>query len=85
MSDDEETEIRVGTQIVGDGGARIGTVDAVFADYLLVRTRGLPPVDLYIPRPEVRVDGGSVSVAVHRGEAYERWHRPLKRAPHADR
>ena len=35
----------------------IGRVDAVFVDYLLVRTSGLLPVDLYVPRPEVTVDG----------------------------
>ena len=27
----------------------------MFADYLLVRTAGLLPVDLYVPRPEVTV------------------------------
>ena len=65
-------------------GRRIGTVDAVFADYLLVRTSGLLPVDLYVPRTEVRRRGRSASRRCGRREAYERWHRPLKRAPHDD-
>ena len=75
-------EITPGARVHGRGGARIGTVDAVFADYLLVRTRGLLPVDLYVPRPEVSATDGTVRVEVTRREAYERWHRPLKRAPH---
>ena len=61
---------------------RIGTVDAVYVDYLLVRTAGLLPVDLYVPRTEVTRDGDRLTVATDRNEAYERWHRPLKRAPH---
>lgn len=71
-----------GTRVVGRGRARIGTVDAVFADYLLVRTRGLMPVDLYVPRIDVTTTGGDVRVDASPREAYERWHRPLKRAPH---
>ncbi len=59
-------------------------MDAVFADYLLVRTAGLLPVDLYVPRPDVRVEGERLVVDADRDQAYERWHRPLKRAPHAD-
>ena len=66
----------------GTGGRRIGTVDAVFADYLLVRTAGIVPVDLYVPRPDVSDDGGRLSVDATSDEAFERWHRPLKRAPH---
>ena len=57
-------------------------MDAVFADYLLVRTRGLLPVDLYVPRLETSATDGTVRVDCSRREAYERWHRPLKRAPH---
>jgi hypothetical protein len=57
-------------------------VDAVFADYLLVRTAGLLPVDLYVPRPEVTVVAGRPTVSIGPDEAYARWHRPLKRAPH---
>ena len=78
----EPVEVAVGSRLSGRGGRRIGTVDAVFADYLLVRTAGLLPVDLYVPRPEVRGDGRAVSVDCSPSEAYERWHRPLKRAPH---
>lgn len=82
MTGEATTEIRVGAALLGERQRRIGTVDAVFADYLLVRTAGLLPVDLYVPRPEVSGEGDRVSVACGPGEAYERWHRPLKRAPH---
>ena len=75
-------QITPGTPLAGAGGTRIGTVDAVFVDYLLVRTTGLLPVDLYVPRPDVAVEGGVARVDVSASEAYERWHRPLKRAPH---
>jgi hypothetical protein len=78
----ETPAIRVGARLHGSGGRRIGTVDAIFADYLLVRTASLVPVDLYVPRPEVSADGDRLSVTVGRAEAYARWHRPLKRAPH---
>lgn len=67
---------------MGRGGSRIGTVDAVFIDYLLVRTTGLLPIDLYVPRRDVSEAGAELSVDCTRDEAYERWHRPLKRAPH---
>jgi hypothetical protein len=76
------SEIATGASIVGRGGARIGTVDAVFADYLLVRTAGPLPVDLYVPRTEVTPEGERLTVDASRDEAHERWHRPLKRAPH---
>ena len=72
-----------GAVLRGAGGRRIGVVDAVFADYLLVRTAGLLPIDLYVPRPDVTVEGDRLTVDCDRGEAYRRWHRPLKRAPHA--
>jgi len=75
--------IEVGAALIGAGGRRIGTVDAVFADYLLVRTASLLPVDLYIPRTETALSDGRLRVDVGKREAYERWHRPLKRAPHA--
>jgi hypothetical protein len=78
----ETTAVTRGATLRGTRGARIGTVDAVFADYLLVRTAGLLPVDLYVPRPEVADDGGRLTVDCGRDEAYARWHRPLKRAPH---
>jgi hypothetical protein len=72
-----------GDRVRGSGGAAIGRVDAVFADYLLVRTPGLLPVDLYLPRPELRAaDDGALHVDASPEEAYARWHRPLRRAPH---
>lgn len=74
-----------GKRLDGAGGRRIGIVDAVFADYLLVRTSGLLPVDLYVPRTDVRAAGERLGVDCGRSEAYARWHRPLKRAPHGDR
>ena len=77
------TQPAVGARVVGPGRARIGVVDAVFADYLLVRTSGLLPVDLYVPRNEVSVDErGTPTVTVDARDAYAAWHRPLKRAPH---
>ncbi len=78
-----DLEPRLGSRLRGSGRERIGIVDAVFADYLLVRTGGLLPVDLYVPRSEVAASpDGTLSVSASRAEAYERWHRPLKRAPH---
>lgn len=73
---------RVGARLLGARNARIGTVDAVFADYLLVRTTGLLPVDLYVPRNEVSEEEGRLRIETDAATAYERWHRPLKRAPH---
>ena len=77
-------EFRVGAQLRDTSGRRIGRVDAVFADYLLVRTAGLLPVDLYVPRNAVSAADGRLRVSVNGDEAYERWHRPLKKAPHAE-
>ena len=77
-------QVRVGAALRGTSGRRIGRVDAVFADYLLVRTAGLLPVDLYVPRTEVALADGQLQVSVDREEAYARWHRPLKKAPHED-
>jgi hypothetical protein len=75
--------VRRGQRVVSADGRRIGTVDAVFADYLLVRTGGLLPVDLYVPRPEVTPDGqGRLVAGLSPTDAYAAWHRPLKRAPH---
>ena len=82
MTHPESNRIDVGAALYGAGGRRIGTVDAVFADYVLVRTASLVPVDLYVPRPEVTAGSNRLQVGCGRGEAYERWHRPLKRAPH---
>ena len=78
----EARGITTGTALRGAQGRRIGTIDAVFADYLLVRTASLMPVDLYVPRTEVSLEDGRPRVDVSAREAYERWHRPLKRAPH---
>jgi hypothetical protein len=81
----EERVIEAGTRLTGRGDRRIGTVDAVFADYLLVRTAGLLPVDLYVPRAALTGEHDGLRVDCSRDEAYARWHRPLKRAPHPDR
>jgi hypothetical protein len=78
----DTTAVSTGAALRGARGRRIGTVDAVFADYLLVRTAGLLPVDLYVPRVEITDEGGRLTVDCGRDEAYARWHRPLKRAPH---
>ena len=79
----DRPEIERGASIQGRDGRRIGVVDAVFVDYLLVRTASLPPVDLYIPTADVRVEApGRGSVETGRSEAYERWHRPLKSVAH---
>jgi hypothetical protein len=75
-------EAKPGDRLIGGRGRSIGRVDAVFADYLLVRTGGLLPVDLYVPRDAVGGDGGALQVDLDRRAAYEAWHRPLKRVPH---
>jgi len=65
-------------------GHLVGRVDATFADYLLVRTAGLLPVDLYVPSDAIIAAGdGRVILRATGEETYRRWHRPLKRAPHA--
>jgi hypothetical protein len=73
-----------GDALRGRDARRIGTVDAVFADYLLVRTSGLLPIDLYVPRRDVVAGERGWTVDCDAREAYARWHRPLKRAPHDD-
>lgn len=77
-----DPELSRGQTLRGGAGKRIGTVDAVFADYLLVRTGGVLPVDLYVPRPAITFTGDELTVEVSPEEAYERWHRPLRSAPH---
>ena len=84
MSNDAEVKVRRGDVLRDDAGRRIGWVDAVFVDYALVRTAGLLPIDLYVPIAEMAKDDGSWRVTTSRRGARERWHRPLKRAPHAD-
>ncbi len=72
-----------GWAVFGSDGRLLGRVDAVFADYLLVRTAALVPVDLYVPLSAVAASGeGRVALEDPSSGAYERWHRPLKRAPH---
>jgi hypothetical protein len=78
-------EAKVGDRLVGLRGRRIGRVDAVFADYLLVRAGWILPVDLYVPRDAVSRENGALRVEMGRRAAYEAWHRPLKRAPHGER
>jgi hypothetical protein len=78
-------EIQPGERVLGAGGRRIGRVDAVFADYLLVRSGLILPVDLYIPRDAVQRTDGALRVELSRRAAYDAWHRPLKRAPHEER
>ena len=75
-------EVNAGDRLLGPRGRRIGRVDAVFADYLLVRTGLILPVDLYVPRDAVSGSDGKLRVDLDRKAAYEAWHRPLKRAPH---
>ena len=83
MSETTAATPRRGQKLMSGDGRRIGTVDAVVADYLLVRTSGLLPVDLYVPRNEVAADSrGRLAVNKSSHDAYHAWHRPLKRAPH---
>lgn len=78
-------EIKPGDRLLGPRGRRIGRVDAVFADYVLVRSGRILPVDLYVPRDAITAADGRLRVELDRRAAYEAWHRPLKRAPHAER
>lgn len=83
MSETTAATPKRGQKLLAADGRKIGTVDAVFADYLLVRTSGLLPVDLYVPRNEVTADSqGRLTVDKSSHDAYHAWHRPLKRAPH---
>jgi hypothetical protein len=76
-------EPKPGDRLIGPRGRTIGRIDAVFVDYLLVRSGRILPVDLYVPRDAVSaaVDGRP-RVDLDRAAAYAAWHRPLKRAPH---
>ncbi len=83
MSDRSAPRSEVGATLVGTGGRRLGTVDAVFVDYLLVRSAGLVPVDLYLPVGAVTIDSPRrVIVDATPDQAYARWHRPLKSVSH---
>jgi hypothetical protein len=76
-------DARTGQALIGGDGRRIGRVEGVFADYLLVRTGGLLPVDLYVPRTEVESKSAeTLRVPLTKSAAYEAWHRPLKQALH---
>ena len=75
--------IEVGTPLLGARGRRIGTwmpsLPTIFSF-----ARPAAPVDLYVPRTETALEDGRLRAGIGRREAYERrWHRPLKRAPHA--
>lgn len=77
------SEPRAGDRLVDPRGRVIGRVDAVFVDYLLVRTAGLLPVDLYVPRDQLTPSGnGRLTAGATADEAYRAWHRPLRKAPH---
>lgn len=82
MSEPAAVPAKVGDRLLGPRGRAIGRVDAIFADYLLVRAGWLLPVDLYVPRAAVRVEGGALRVELDRAAAYDAWHRPLKRVGH---
>ena len=85
MTEQAAAEVRVGERLVGARRRRIGRVEAVFADYLLVRSGWILPVDLYVPRDAVSHENGALRVELGRRAAYEAWHRPLKSAPHGER
>lgn len=79
-------EVQPGETLFGPRGRRrIGRVDAVFADYLLVRSGWILPVDLYVPRNALTREDGRLRAELSRRAAYDAWHRPLKRAPHDER
>jgi hypothetical protein len=78
-------EIKPGEALFGARRRRIGKIDAVFADYLLVRAGLILPVDLYVPRDAVTRQDGRLRVELGRRAAYDAWHRPLRRAPHDER
>ena len=79
-------DVKPGDSLYGPRGRfPIGRVDAVFADYLLVRAGLILPVDLYVPRNAITRQDGRLRAELSRRAAYEAWHRPLKRAPHDER
>ena len=83
MTDPATDRSMVGAAVIGRHGRRLGSVDAVFVDYLLVRTAGLVPVDLYLPIEAASVESdGRLLVAADADEAYARWHRPLRSVAH---
>jgi hypothetical protein len=83
MTDPTALRPRIGASVFGASGRRLGIVDSVFVDYLLVRTAGLVPVDLYLPVDAATIESTDrVLVDASADEAYERWHRPLKSVAH---
>ena len=83
MTDRQAAQPKRGDRLIGIAGRSIGRVEAVFADYLLVRSGRLLPVDLYVPRDAITIaEDGRPRVELDRAAAYAAWHRPLKRAPH---
>jgi hypothetical protein len=83
MSESGTAGVEKGWRVIDDEEREIGSVDGVFVDYLLVRTRSLLPVDLYIPSNAITLAGdGRVAVDGSVDEARMRWGRPLRRAPH---
>ena len=85
MTEQATVDVKVGERLLGARRRRIGRVEALFADYLLVRSGWILPVDLYVPRDALSRENGALHVELGRGAAYEAWHRPLKRAPHGER
>lgn len=84
MTDPAPPTPAAGDALEDRDGRLVGRVEAVFVDYVLVRTRGLMPIDLYVPMPEITARGADRrGVQLTRAEALKRWRRPLKRAPHA--
>jgi hypothetical protein len=85
VNDGGTAGVAVGWTVVDEEDREIGSVDAVFVDYLLVRTSSLLPVDLYVPSNAITDQGeGRVKVNARVDEARMRWGRPLRRAPHED-
>jgi hypothetical protein len=85
MTEQSAADVKIGERLRDARRRRIGRVEAVFADYLLVRGGWILPVDLYIPRDAVSRENGALRVELGRRAAYDAWHRPLKRAPHGER
>jgi hypothetical protein len=80
---DRTGPIAPGWPVIGRDGGRIGTVDGVFVDYLLVRSASILPIDLYIPADAIRgTEDARVMIDASTKEAKDRWRRPLRKAPH---
>ena len=79
---DRRDEIAPGAVVHDGNGEEVGRVDAVFADYLLVRG-GFPPVDVHVPTGAIRSAGqGRVEIDVDKDRVSDGiWDRPPMR-PH---